>query len=192
MKKQQLAISLFAILLTSLACTIGYEGVSIGSDPDIEFIEDQTATAASAQTALPQQAAATTAAEYQPAVPQSSNAQAVNAGSHEYSVDATDFDCICQVDGNSTASFNFTGNQLEFTNPGGVVDIYDKISENQYQRTFMGYYILVNGEGAQATETVVEEEKRTVIVLKDSGFVMEHYSGSSDSPCCYHTFTMTK
>jgi hypothetical protein len=136
--------------------------------------------------------ASTPVAESQPVAPQSSSAEGVVAGSHEYSLVATNFDCICQVDGNTTASFKFTDNQLEFTNPGGGVDIYDKITENQYQRTFMGYYILSNGSGAQVTETVVEEEKRTVIILNSGGYIMEHYSGSSSSPCCYHTFSLIK
>ena len=125
-------------------------------------------------------------------MPQGSNAETANAGSHEYSVAATNFDCICQVDGNTTASFNFLGDQLEFTTPGGAVDVYDKIAENTYKRTFMGYYILSSGTGAQATETIVEEEKHLVLILNGDGYVMEHYSGDAPSPCCYHTFTLVK
>lgn len=45
--------------MLTMACTIGYEGVAIGSDPDIEHIEDITATAAHAQPAQPIPAAST-------------------------------------------------------------------------------------------------------------------------------------
>jgi hypothetical protein len=79
-----------------------------------------TATAASAQASVPSPSASTPVAESHPVAPYSSIAEGVVAGAHAYSVVATNFDCICQVDGNTTASFKFTGNQLEFTNPGGV------------------------------------------------------------------------
>jgi hypothetical protein len=189
MQKKSIAIYIVAILSITMACAISYEGINFGSDPDVEFVEDQTATAASAQTSVPQASLTTPVPEYRPDSAGGSSAEQVNSGTHEYSVAATNFDCTCQVDGNVTAGFNFKGDQLEYTTPGGSVDVYDKIGENTYKRSFMGYYILSSGSGAQVTETVVEEEKHVVIKITDSGYVMEHYSGTETSPCCYHTFT---
>jgi len=54
----------------------------------------------------------------------------------------------------------------------------------------MGYSILMSGEGDQVTETKAEEENITVITLTSNGYVMESYSVSSSSPCCYYTFTI--
>jgi len=117
----------------------------------------------------------------------------VVAGSHEYSVNATNFECTCQATDNMTVDFNFTGNQVEITNGGGgATMVYDKIGENKYQKSVMGYYILMSGEGDQVTETKVEEENITVIILTSNGYVMESYKGSSSSPCCYYTFTIEK
>lgn len=192
MKKNNLSLLLLVIFFLTLACTISYEGINFGSDPDIEFIEDQTATAASALTSTDKEATATTEPEYQPPQAQGSDAEQVHAGAHEYAVSAVNFECTCQVDGNVTTSFRFNGDQLEVTNPGGGVNVYDRIGDGAYKRTFMGYYILTSGSGAQATESIVEEERHVVILLNDEGYVMEHYQGSSTSPCCYHTFTRLK
>lgn len=192
MNRKVIVICLATIWVLIMACSFGYEGVNWGSDPDVEHIEDLTATAASADVFTPEVKIieSTPEPEYQPVAPGGSAAESVNAGAHEYSVTATNFGCVCQVDGNVTANFKFNGSQLEFTNPGGGVDMYEKIGDNTYKRSFMGYYILSSGEGAQATETVVEEEKHVIIILNDNGYVMEHYSGEESSPCCYHTFTV--
>jgi len=193
-KKKVAVFCLVATWALMLACSFGYEGVNFGSDPDIEHIEDLTATAGSAEVYTPEarKIEATREPEYQPVAPGGSEAEAANAGTHEYSVTATNFDCVCQVDGNVTANFQFNGSQLEFSNPGGKVDVFEKISENTYKRSFMGYYILSSGSGAEATETVVEEEKHVVLILNGTGYVMEHYSGDASSPCCYHTFSIMK
>jgi hypothetical protein len=53
----------------------------------------------------------------------------------------------------------------------------------------MGYYILVSGEGANKTETKVDELKTVIIILTDTGYILENYSGDSGSPCCIYTFT---
>jgi len=189
MKNKTHAVILLAIFLTPIACTISYEGVNFGSDPEVDFIEDQTATAGAAQSAAAPQAASTPEPAFQPAAPQGSSAEGSQAGTHEYSVAATDFECICQVDGNVTVEFNFKGDQLEIVNPGGATDVYQKIANNTYKRTFMGYYILSSGSGDDVTETKVEEERHTVIILNNNGYVMEHYQGEASSPCCFHTFT---
>jgi hypothetical protein len=84
------------------------------------------------------------------------------------------------------------GDQVEVTNAGGSGQVYDRISENSYKRTFMGYYILDSGSGNQVTSTVVEEERSVVIILNSTGYRMEHFQGTANSPCCYHTFTKQK
>lgn len=196
MNRKNLVLPLIVLLMVTMACTISYEGVAIGSDPDIEKIEDMTATAENAQWSLPvpEQVVSTPKPAYQPAAPQASEAESggKHAGPSEYSVAATNFDCTCQVDGNVTVEFNFKGDQLEVSNAGGAVDVYDKIGENTYKRSWMGYYILSSGSGEDATETKVDEERSVVIILNDHGYVMEHYQGSNSSPCCFHTFTNTK
>jgi hypothetical protein len=181
-----------SILLLSLACTIGYEGVSISDDPEPsdpiqELIQEQTLAAKFGATE-DGESAPTLEPDYRPVEPQAgSEAERVNAGLHEYAVNATNFDCTCQVDGNVNSTFTFTGNQLDLNG-----EIYDKIDDNRYKRTFMGYYILNSGSGDAVTSTVVEEEKHLVIILTSTGYVMEHYSGDASSPCCYHTFTLDK
>jgi hypothetical protein len=177
-------------LFVVMACSFGYEGVAIGSDPDIELLEDQTATAESAQNNPNQKAATTQEPEYQPPASPSTSAVTANSGKHDYAVAATNFNCTCQVDGDVIVEFNIQDDQLEYSMFGGAPDVYEKIGENSYKRTFMGYYILSSGSGAQATETVVEEERHSVIILNDDGYVMEHYQGADSSPCCYHTFTL--
>ncbi len=193
-RKQAAALLLCAAILLSMACTISYEGVSFGSDPEIEHIEDITATAEHALPAIPDQpqTQSTPAPTQPPAAPQDPPAETNTTGPSEYSVTATNNDCICQVNGNVTVEFNFKGDQLEVKNTGGAVDVYDKIAENTYKRSWMGYYILTSGEGENKTETKVDEERSAVIIFNDSGYIMQHYQGASSSPCCVHTFTKNK
>jgi len=109
------------------------------------------------------------------------------AGIKEFSVTAQDFTCICQVDGNVNVELRVNGDQLEVVDSSGGMQVYDKIGENTYKRSWMGYYILkVDGK-----DTTVDEEKSVVITLTDDGYIMEHYSGTESSPCCIHTFTRT-
>lgn len=191
MNKKKILLSLFIILMITMACTISYEGINFGSDPDVEMIEDMTATAEYSGPSLPIVAASTPEPTSRPSEPQSPEAVTQNTGPAEYSVAATNFDCICQVNGNVTIEFTFKDNQLEVPN-GDRVDVYEKIAENTYKRSWMGYYILTSGEGDQKTETKVDEERSAVIIFNDNGYVMEHYQGTSASPCCYHTFTKEK
>jgi hypothetical protein len=192
MKRKIAFIPLVIIIMLTMACTIGYEGVSIGSDPEIERIEDMTATAQYAQPARPLEAVSTPVPTSQPAAAQAPAESTEKAAPKEYSVTAANFECTCQVDGNVSVEFNFKGDQLEVSMNGGSADVYDKIGENTYKRSWMGYYILMSGEGENATETKVDEERSAVIILKDNGYVMEHFQGSASSPCCFHTFTDTK
>jgi hypothetical protein len=83
-----------------------------------------------------------------------------------------------------TQEFKVVGDQLQI---GDM--IFDKIDNNTYKRSWMGYYILVSGEGDNKTETQVEESRSSIIILTDTGYIMENYQGESGSPCCINTFT---
>ncbi len=198
MKKKFVVPILTITLLLTLACSFGYEGVSIGDDPEPlspldGLINPETVQAVDTEEAGSAPAGATPEPEYQSVIPAGSDVERVVAGSHEYSVAATNFECTCQATANMTVDFKFTGGQVEITNAGGgATMVYDKIDDNKYQRSFMGYYILSSGEGDQVTETKVEEENRTVIILTGSGYVMESYKGEAASPCCFYTFTIEK
>ncbi len=181
-----------------LACSISLDGIGFEDpqerpDPFKELIEQQTFEAMLSEEPGSAPADATPEPEYQSVIPSGSDMEKVVAGSHEYSVNATNFECTCQATDNMTVDINFTGNQVEITNGGGgATMVYDNVGENTYQKTVMGYYILSSGSGDQATETKVEEENRTVIILTSNGYVMESYKGEESSPCCYYTFTIEK
>jgi hypothetical protein len=198
MKKKFVVPILLITLFLMLACGISMDGISIGDEqervnPIREMFEQETLEAMNTEEAGSAPADATPEPEYQSVIPSGSDMGKVVAGSHEYSVNATNFECTCQATDNMTVDFNFTGDQVEITNGGGgATMVYDKISDNKYQRSFMGYYILTSGEGDQVTETKVEEEHHTVIILTSNGYVMESYKGSSSSACCYYTFTIEK
>jgi hypothetical protein len=198
MKKKFVVPILIITLFLTLACSVALEGISIGDpnephDPISEMFAQETLDAMETEETGSAPAESTPDSDYQSVIPPSSDMERVVAGSHEYSVNATNFECTCQATNNMTVDFNFTGNQVEITNGGGgATMVYEKISENKYQKSVMGYYILTSGEGDQATETKVEEENITVITLTSNGYVMESYKGSSSSPCCYYTFTIEK
>jgi len=196
-KKFAVPIILFTLLFM-LACGVSLNGISFGdepepSDPFKELIAQQTFEAMVAEEPGSAPADATSEPEYQSVIPADSNVERVVAGSHEYSIIASNFDCTCQATDNMTVDIKFTGNQVEITNGGGgATMVYDKISENKYEKTDMGYYILVEGVGDQATETKVEEENHTVISFSTNGYIMESFKGPSSTPCCYYTFTIEK
>ena len=198
MEKKFVIFILLVTLFFTLACGISLDGIDFSDDPEPsdpfrEAIAQETFEAMVAEEPGSAPAEATPEPEYQSVIPPGSDMERVVAGSHEYSVNATNFECTCQATDNMTVDFNFTGDQVEITNGGGgATMVYDKIGENKYQRSFMGYYILTSGEGDQATETKVEEENITVITLTSNGYVMESYKGASSSPCCYYTFTVEK
>ncbi len=198
MKKKFVVPILLITLMPMLACSYALEGISIGDpnephDPISEMFAQETLDAMETEETGSAPADATPEPEYQSVIIPGSDMERVVAGSHEYSVNATNFECTCQATDNMTVDFNFTGNQVEITNGGGgAAMVYDKIGENKYQKSVMGYYILTSGEGDQVTETKVEEENITVIILTSNGYVMESYKGSSSSPCCYYTFTIEK
>jgi len=195
MKKHSIVmISIFIILLT-LSCTIYSDGWDITGDPDPEEVAREQL--------LKQMEAASTEQARQ--YPQNSSAnenlqegtvkkvnspddQTNKAGINEYAVSATNFGCTCTVDNSSMSiELKIEGEQLEYA---GFV--YNKVSENTYKRSYMGYYILESGEGDNKTSTQVDEERHDIIILTENGFISEHYQGDESSPCCYHTFTMHK
>lgn len=181
-----------------LACSISLDGIGFSDDqkrpdPYQEMLAQETFEAMLSEEPGSAPAEATAEPEYRPILPAGSDMEKAAAGSHEYSVSANNFNCICQATDNMTVDFNFSGSQVEITNGGGgAAMVYDKVGENTYQKTEMGYYILKSGEGDQATETKVEEEDRTVIILTSSGYVMENYKGEESSPCCYYIFKKEK
>ena len=190
--KKYLALILLVWLLVSMACSFGYEGVAIGDDPeDLEKERWATEMAVLIQPTEPAETAVPPEPRSQPAAPQGSSASAgaASEGANTYSVAATNSGCICSVDGDQTVEFSFKGDQLEVLNPGGEPIVYDKIGENTYKRSFMGYYILAEEVDGQMVETKVDEERHVVIILNEGGYIMEHYQGDEGSPCCYHTFT---
>lgn len=118
----------------------------------------------------------------------SSDSESSYSEEKEYAVSATNNGCICSVDNPiMSIELKIDGDQLEYAG-----NIYNKISENTYKRSYMGYYISVSGEGDNKTSTQVDEERHDIIILTDNGFISEHYQGEESSPCCYHTFTFNK
>jgi hypothetical protein len=87
-----------------MACSFGYEGVAIGDDPEDYEREMMGLTIEAMNTeSVPQAAAATSEPEYQAASQLGADPSTVEAavsGTHEYSVEAANFECTCQVDGN--------------------------------------------------------------------------------------------
>ena len=104
----------------------------------------------------------------------------------EFSVTAQNFDCICEASGTVTQEYKVEGDQLQI---GGMV--FEKIGTNSYRRSWMGYYILVSGEGDNQTETQVEESRSSVITLTENGYIMENFQGDRVH-CCINTFTKNK
>lgn len=180
----------------TLACAIGYEGLQISDDPEpvnpiSEMYAEQTFEANMAEDSE-QGSQAPAVAETQsievPPVSNSSDVESDLSRPNEYSISAQNFNCTCSVDGNNqVVEFKFNGDQLEYAG-----NQYDKIAENTYKRSFMGYYILQSGEGENKTSTQVDEEQHVVIILTDDGFNLEHYQADEGSPCCYYTFTLEK
>ncbi len=193
MKKSFIFLMSLFVILFSLSCAISYEGIQFSDDPDPEeeyreqLLRELEEAASSEQ---PEQAAEVPSAEKEP---QSEPGNQVAApgeaaqpdGEKEYAVSATNFGCICSVN-NPTKSIELKieGDQLEYAG-----NIYNKISENTYKRSYMGYYILESGEGENKTSTQVDEERHDIIILTKDGFISEHYQGDESSPCCFHTFT---
>ena len=164
------------LLVVVLACDITMEGINFSDDPTPEEIErtkmaeflteweNQTTGSGSssvdaapvAETVVPTSAAASSAAQL--------------SGSTQtgvYSVQATNYDCICSVNGDVETTFNFKGDTLELFEGPDVTTVFTKTGENTYLYSFMGYYILDGKE--------VDEQKHVVITITDTGYTMEHF-----------------
>ncbi len=197
MKKNKLFFLMVSIMISmTLACAIGYEGLQISDDPEpsdaiSELIAQQTFEANIAEEPAQETQASAVEENQAPEVPALSGSSGVESDlsrPNEYSLTAQNFNCTCSVDGNNqVVEFKFNGDQLEYAG-----NVYDKIAENTYKRSFMGYYILESGEGENKTSTKVDEERHVIIILTDDGFNLEHYQADEGSPCCYYTFKMEK
>ena len=197
MKKKFVVIAIILLtFLVTMACDLSILDKSGTEEPySNPYEQPYYQTQIAQETNDGSGSAATPKSEWQPVIPQGSgdqNPETANAGTHEYSVEATNFDCTCQASGNITPIIKFTGDKVEFLNADGTGLTYDKIGDNTFKRTYMGYYILRNGSGAQATDTNVDEEQATVVIFSSSGYIMESYKGSSETPCCYFTNTIVK
>ena len=194
-KKLAIPLILF-ILIVLLACSIGYEGIVITDDE--ESIRLQTGTAIREMVDKYNEELSSSKGDVLPTVVEPTKAVQPTAVTDpipvpststttEYSVTAQNFNCICQDTGTVTQEFSIINDQLHI---GDM--IFDKIDTNSYSRSWMGYYILVSGEGDNQTETQVEESRSSVVILTDTGYIMENYQGNNGSPCCINTFTTNK
>lgn len=195
MKKLPVVL-LITVLLFTIACAFGYEGVNWGIDEDVEKAYSLTETASApgyepiTSGGIPVNRVDEPEATAEPAAPSGAASSALTAPSGdqvEYAVSATNNGCICTVSGNMTLALDIQDDRLFYNLPDGTSHEYLKVSDNRYQRTYMGYYILV--DSASGEETRVDEERHDVITLTESGFISEHYQGTEGSPCCSHTFT---
>ena len=192
MQKKNAIPLVLLILFILLACNISREGIDFSGDEESNRLSTKAAmdeyfkqlaeeAPASGVDAPPPIVEPTRAV--QPTAATDPILEPITNTTSEYSVTAQNFDCICAETGTITQEFKVEGNQLRI---GEMV--FDKIGNNTYRRSWMGYYILVSGEGDNKTETQVEESKSSVIILTETGYIMENYQGDSGSPCCINTF----
>jgi hypothetical protein len=180
---------IIAVSMLLMGCWVAklWEDMSDSSfwqNDEVQITGDGEPTSEVLEPSTPMQNAPLQEPAYQPEEAQGSD-ESNNDGINTYSVSAQDFNCICQVDGNVNVELRVNGDQLEVIDTNGDVQVYDKIGENSYKRSWMGYYIDTTG----GKETKVDEERSVVIILNSNGYTMEHYQGSESSPCCIHTFT---
>lgn len=194
-----------AVFLMAMACSISYHGLSVGDDEKPkDFIQEMhevetVDTLLGQMTEVPNDAS-TPEPEHQAAapasapviVPASSDVEQSASGPHEYSAVSSNSTCVCQESENMIVDFKFTEGQVAVDFGGGEPQVFEKIGENQYQITRMGYYILREKEGDPSSDIKVDREERTVITFTDTGYVMENYQGEDASPCCYYTMTKVK
>jgi hypothetical protein len=185
--RRVIILILIVVALLALACSITEVGFFA---PDDKLIKDMNETLQVSQLLNPDEPVST---PEQPVANEDPSSLPVdlpgsvsnNGGINEYSVSAQDFNCICSVSGNVNVELHVNGDQLEIIDPDGNAQVFDKIGENTYKRSWMGYYI----DTTDGKETKVDEEKSVIIILTGTGYIMEHYKGSEGSPCCIYTFT---
>lgn len=182
------------VLIVLLSCSISMEGINFSGDEEANKISTlrahETEMAESeSEAALPPVTEPTPEPQpTTPPVPTTAAEPETNTdGPTEYSVTSQNFDCICQETGTVTQEVKVEGDKLLL---GGQT--FDKIGDNTFRRSWMGYYILVSGQGDNKTETQVEEERSLIVILTEDGYIMENYQGDNGSPCCIFTFTKNK
>ena len=191
MKKFALPILILIILLT-IACGIGppSEGIAWVQEMTEMANEELEENLTSGNTPEPiEKPAATSEPDDQPGPSSPAEISGVTGDFVEYSVTGTDNGCVCSVGGNMMISLEVQDEQLFFNLPDGTSQEFQKINDNTFKRSYMGYYILVDKTVNPEIETRVDEEKHDIITLTQDGFVMEHFKGNESSPCCYHTYT---
>lgn len=187
---------LISMLLLSLSCSIMYEGIVFSDDEQAEKLQTATAIAeqveqltSGASLEPSAEPPATTVPFEQPGSSSSAGTSDVTGDLVEYAVSAVNNGCTCSTNGNMTLSLEVQGDKLIRKLPDGSSQEFQKVSQDRYQRTYMGYYILVDKIGGKEVETRVDEERHDVIILTGTGFIEEHYQGNEASACCYYTFT---
>jgi len=192
MKKFALPILILMILLT-IACVFGppSEGVYWWSQETPETAnEELEENLTSGNTPEPiEKPAATSEPDDQPDPSSPAEISGVTGDFVEYSVTGTDNGCVCSVSGNMMISLEIQDEKLFFNLPDGTSQEFQKINDNTFKRSYMGYYILVDTTVNPEIETRVDEERHSIIKLTQDGFVMENFKGNESSPCCYHTYT---
>jgi len=183
-------LSIISVSIPLMGCWIAELWVDMSDsnfwqNDEVQIVGDQEQIKENSEQKSPNDSASLSEAPNQPGEPQSSKEITNNVGMNEYSVSAQDFNCICQVNGNVNIELRVNENKLEIIHPNGEVEMFEKIGENTYKKTWMGYYIDTTG----GKETKVDEERSAIIILNNNGYILEHYQGSESSPCCIYTYT---
>jgi len=177
---------LITILMFSVACALFNSEKDEGS-----FQEEIIGMIATKDDSEPVTTEAPGSAEepvQQSGQPQGSGAVIGGSGPTGYTVSAENFNCVCQeTSGIVTQELRVEDDHLEIVDADGSGVEYEKIGENTYKRSWMGYYILKT-EG-EDTETKVDREEWVVVTLTKDGYSMSQYREDDTSPCCIHTFT---
>lgn len=194
MKKYALPILLILLILLTIACGLSpSEGIAWGEEMsylktrDANEIESLT----SGNTPEPiTEPAATSEPADQPGPSSPAGISNITGDYVEYSVTGTNNGCVCSVDGNNMMlSVDVQDDQLFYNLPDGTSYEFQKINDNTFKRSYMGYYILVDTTVDPPVETRVDEEQHSIIILTKDGFICEYYQGTEGSPCCFHTYT---
>ena len=196
MKKLSVVL-LITMLLFTIACAFGYEGINWGVDEDVEKIYSLTETASApgyepiTSGGIPVNRVDEPEEPPEPApvtAPPAPSSEVNLPGDQvEYAVSGTNNGCTCSVGGNMMIDLDIQDDKLFFNLPDGTSNEYTKVGPDTYKRSYMGYYI--NVDTSSGEETRVDEERHDVIILTEDGFISEHYQGTEGSPCCFHTYT---
>ena len=163
MKKLSVVL-LITVLLFTIACAFGYEGINWGVDEDVEKIYSLTETASApgyepiTSGGIPVNRVDEPEEPPEPApvtAPPAPSSEANLSGEQvEYAVSASNNGCTCTVSGNMTLTLDIQDDKLFYTLPDGTSQEYLKVSDSRYQRTYMGYYILVDSSSGEETRVI--------------------------------------